>query len=72
MKSLVVQNIPSPSDNFLPRLVSIISVEDVKQSKPISNTVNAMKNVCTVIICRLIKLKDLSSLSQLKYFGKKM
>jgi hypothetical protein len=64
MKSLTVQNKPSPSDIFLPRLVSISSAEEVKQSEPIRNTVNAIKNVCTVIICRLIKLNDLSSLER--------
>jgi hypothetical protein len=72
MTSLTVQNKPSPSDIFLPRLVAISSAEDVKQSKALSKTANAMKNVSTVIICRLIKLKDLSSLSKVKYFGKKI
>jgi hypothetical protein len=70
MNSLILQNIPSPSDIFLPRLVSINSLEDVKQRRPIRNNVKAMKNVCTVIIWRLIRLNDLSSVLQLKYFGK--
>jgi hypothetical protein len=72
MKSLILQNIPSPRDILLPRLVSINSVEDVRQSKPIRNMAKAIKNVCIVINCRLIKLNDLSSKSHLKYFGKKM
>jgi hypothetical protein len=72
MTSLTVQNKPSLSYVFLLRLVAFSSAEDVKQSKVISKTANAMKNVSTVIICRLIKLKDLSSLSKVKYFGKKI
>ena len=63
---------PNPRDIFLPRLVAISSPGDVKQRMPIRNTITAIKKVCTVIICRLIKLKEPSSFFQLKYFGNAM
>ena len=66
----MLQNTASPTNIFLPNSVSINSIEDVKQSKPIRKTINPIKNVWIVIIWRLTKLNNLSSLSQLKYFGK--
>ena len=65
-----IQNTPKPNAIFLPKTVSIISDAEVKHRSPIKKTVKAMKNVCVVIICRFIKLKDDNSFFQLKYFGK--
>ncbi len=65
----MVQKKRSPSVIFLPKSVSTSSTDEVKQSNPIRNTTKAIKNVCTVIICLLIKLNVFNSLFQLKYLG---
>ena len=66
-----VQNIPSPSEIRLPKVVFKSSFDDVRQRSPVRKTANAIKNRCTYIICRFIMLNGLSSCFQLKYFGKK-
>lgn len=66
-----VQNIPSPSEIRLPKVVFKSSFDDVRQRSPVRKTANAIKNMWTYIICRFIILKGLSSCFQLKYFGKK-
>ena len=59
-----------PNEIVLPNLVFNRSLVEIKQSKPIRNTINAIKNVWIVNNWRLIKLKDFKSSFQLKYLGK--
>lgn len=65
-----VQNIPSPNDIRFPNGVVINSWAEVIHSKPMSNTIKAIKKECTTIICRFTKLSLVSSCFQLKYLGK--
>jgi hypothetical protein len=60
----------NPVDIFFPKSVLTNSEENKKQSNPIKKTVSAIKNVCTYINCLLMRDKELSSFSQLKYLGK--
>jgi hypothetical protein len=70
MYSRIVQNMPNDKDSLFPNCVYKRSVEEVRQRTPIKNTTNAMKKVCTYIICRLARLNEANSCFQLKYLGK--
>jgi len=72
MTNLIVQKMAKPSETVLPRFVLTSSAELVKHNNPIKKTTTATKKVCTIIICLFIKLNDVSSSLQLKYFGKMM
>nr|WP_235292503.1 hypothetical protein [Portibacter lacus] len=65
----MTQNIPRPREMDLPNFVSTSSLAEVKHSRPIRKTVSAIKKVCTIIICRFIKLNDWRFSFQLKYLG---
>jgi hypothetical protein len=68
--NLAPQKMPMPRDIRLPNVVSISSLAEVMHSNPTKNTANAIKNECTYMICRFIKVNLSKSCFQLKYFGK--
>ena len=68
--NLVAQKKANPVKIAFPNLVLINSEGNISHSKPIKRTVSAIKKVCTIIICLLIRLKDFNDSFQLKYLGK--
>ena len=65
----IAQNIASPKQIRLPKLVCISSFAEVKQRSPIRRSTSAIKNVCAYINCRLIVVKEPNSCFQLNCFG---